>query len=275
MIRLERQRTAAAIKVGYRGQNRIRRERELLDRHLAQEKPRSAVWRGAKDQLRSESGGKCAYCEGKAEHVAHGDVEHFRPKSKYWWLAYCYDNFLYSCQICNQSHKSNHFPPHHQPRLPEPALPPTPRPADLDDLAGTLAPDPLDTTAVDQFRSDCRAEGAHLLNPYEEDPEALFAWRADSVLREVELVQRDASSGSAAALEAAETFLGLNRDELKRWRWEVYETAETLALTVLSGRLQPALRRRIEDKLQRMMSTEGEFAGMVRFLVRENLGLAL
>ena len=42
--------------------------------------------------------------------VAYGDVEHFRPKSKYWWLAYCYENYLYSCQMCNQRYKKAEFP---------------------------------------------------------------------------------------------------------------------------------------------------------------------
>ena len=110
MIKLERERTINTVSRGFRGQLRINRERELLDRKLAGTKPRSSVWKGAKAQLKAESAGKCGYCEGKADHVAHGDVEHFRPKSIYWWLAYCYDNYVYSCQICNQTFKVAHFP---------------------------------------------------------------------------------------------------------------------------------------------------------------------
>lgn len=44
---------------------------------------------------------KCAFCEQKAEVLA---VEHFRPKSIYYWLAYSWDNLLLACQKCN-SHK--------------------------------------------------------------------------------------------------------------------------------------------------------------------------
>jgi len=36
-------------------------------------------------------------------------VEHFRPKRKYFWLAYEWDNLLLSCHDCNNS-KSEHFP---------------------------------------------------------------------------------------------------------------------------------------------------------------------
>ena len=72
-------------------------------------KPDSGVWRRAKAHLKAETHGKCAYCESSTSTVAYGDVEHFRPKSVYWWLAYCYDNFSYSCQLCNQLYKKATF----------------------------------------------------------------------------------------------------------------------------------------------------------------------
>jgi uncharacterized protein (TIGR02646 family) len=66
---------------------------------------------------------KCAFCESKVTHVAHGDVEHFRPKAGYqqrqqdavsgpgyYWLAYEWTNLLFACQICNQQGKRNLFP---------------------------------------------------------------------------------------------------------------------------------------------------------------------
>jgi len=48
---------------------------------------------------------KCAYCEQKVEEL---HVEHYRPKSIYWWLAYSWDNLLLACPVCNRN-KSNHF----------------------------------------------------------------------------------------------------------------------------------------------------------------------
>lgn len=42
---------------------------------------------------------KCAYCEFNVEQ---GQVEHYRPKTKYYWLAYSWDNLLFGCPTCNQ-----------------------------------------------------------------------------------------------------------------------------------------------------------------------------
>ena len=67
--------------------------------------------------------GKCAFCESLFAHVDFGDVEHFRPKAGYrqrrsdklkrpgyYWLAYDWANLFYSCKLCNQRFKANHFP---------------------------------------------------------------------------------------------------------------------------------------------------------------------
>src|SRR4051794_7502532 len=117
MIPLNRVRTATAVKAVYRGAGKRNKDVELM---LAQRaflndptkkvQFKSTFWKDAKVQLKKESKGKCAYCEANTEVVAHGDVEHYRPKSLYWWLAYTYDNYLFACQICNQVYKSDHFP---------------------------------------------------------------------------------------------------------------------------------------------------------------------
>ncbi len=86
----------------------------------------------------AQHGGKCAYCETRIRAGYPGDVEHYRPKAEvkeprdrgnrddvgcgarsrrwraatkpgYWWLAYRWDNYLYSCSRCN-SWKANSFP---------------------------------------------------------------------------------------------------------------------------------------------------------------------
>lgn len=66
---------------------------------------------------------KCCFCESKIEDVSYGEIEHFRPKAAwrqekesklsrpgYYWLAYTWDNLLWSCKICNGKHKKNLFP---------------------------------------------------------------------------------------------------------------------------------------------------------------------
>lgn len=51
----------------------------------------------------------CAYC---LKELADGDeVEHFRPKSVYWWLAYDFSNYFLACHRCNRgSVKGTRFP---------------------------------------------------------------------------------------------------------------------------------------------------------------------
>lgn len=103
------------------------------------------LWSVLKDVLLDDFHGKCAYCDATLEHVAWGDVEHFRPKAEvtedashpgYYWLAYDPDNYLPSCQKCNQGDaKKNRFP-----------------------VSGTRARRPTDSLA---------AENADLLTPHE------------------------------------------------------------------------------------------------------------
>jgi hypothetical protein len=274
VIKLTRIRTTQAIPAGFRGTRRVTRSRELLDLKRAGGEPSSNVWKAAKKQLKIETDGKCAYCEGKASHVAHGDVEHFRPKSEYWWLAYCYDNFLYSCQICNQSYKGSKFPCTGTvlatPLIPEPATE-----AQLAALAATFGVDPLDLVAVPVFDAVRLAERAGIPDPYLVDPGPLLAWEADHTLREVVVRARNNSTAARRAFAAVRDCLGLNRDELRKWRYEIYDFAMTFVLTVQDPGISANLRTRTENQLRRMMSSTGEFAGMVRYFVRDVEGLQL
>jgi len=50
--------------------------------------------------------GKCCYCESKVTGI---EIEHYRPKSKYYWLAYSWDNLMLVCSHCNKA-KGDKFP---------------------------------------------------------------------------------------------------------------------------------------------------------------------
>ena len=64
---------------------------------------------------------KCCFCEHKSQQP-YNDVEHYRPKAGadrspgsierhgYWWLAWTWENLLFSCAACNRSHKRTRFP---------------------------------------------------------------------------------------------------------------------------------------------------------------------
>lgn len=72
---------------------------------------RSNLWSELKQSLDDLSGGKCWYCESE-QHRSDNAVDHFRPKGKvaecsdhegYWWLAFDWRNYRFSCTFCNSS----------------------------------------------------------------------------------------------------------------------------------------------------------------------------
>jgi uncharacterized protein (TIGR02646 family) len=63
-----------------------------------------------KDKLKTIFNGKCAYCDSNITHITAGDIEHFRPKSAYWWLACDWNNLLFACENCNRTSKNDAFP---------------------------------------------------------------------------------------------------------------------------------------------------------------------
>lgn len=57
-----------------------------------------------RDALKVIYKNKCAYCEQKIEQY---NVEHYRPKQTYYWLAYSWDNLIMACPTCNQVKGTN------------------------------------------------------------------------------------------------------------------------------------------------------------------------
>jgi uncharacterized protein (TIGR02646 family) len=52
---------------------------------------------------------KCCDCEAKPNSQRWHGVEHIRPKVRYWWLTWTWDNLLFACHDCNNA-KRDHFP---------------------------------------------------------------------------------------------------------------------------------------------------------------------
>jgi hypothetical protein len=52
----------------------------------------------------------CAYCEVRHMTEKWRDVEHYRPKSAYPWLAWTWENLLFACKECNSDAKGDQFP---------------------------------------------------------------------------------------------------------------------------------------------------------------------
>lgn len=273
MIPLVRARTEQSIPAKYRAPAKDRHELELMRLHLDGEAPDSSHWTAAKGSLKRESFGKCAYCEAPTTTVAHGDVEHFRPKSVYWWLAYCWDNWLFACQICNQSYKRDQFPVAGQP-MQEWAL----DGADLEAIAGSLAPCPLDGDArydLAAYARETETERADLLDPYREDPATVLAWEIDEIDRIIRAAPAASDASTTRRAEACVRVLGLNREELCHERWNTYRRLRFLKDSWLRLPADEPLRAEAELMIQSMLADDAAFAGMCRYFVRTRWQLPL
>ncbi len=190
--------------------------------------------RDVKDRLEQISHGKCSYCEGAVEHVAWGDVEHYRPKSVYWWLAYTWENLLLSCQICN-NRKSNEFPVRNQ--------------------RATFENPDLD------------AEDPGIVNPMTEDPEEYFEYEYYG--EEAALIPgSELNNGASERVRVSIAVCDLNREELKRRRTRVLAELKSLIEIYLSSGQNTLIHQKAEMMLKNKASGESPFTGIVRYYLR-------
>jgi uncharacterized protein (TIGR02646 family) len=84
----------------------VAQQREDVPRDKFPPHWRSSDVRGV---LKARCGTACAYCLDIIGRSGE-DVEHYRPKNLYWFLAYMPSNYLSSCRRCNSSRKINRFP---------------------------------------------------------------------------------------------------------------------------------------------------------------------
>lgn len=68
-------------------------------------KPSDSRWRDFHNDLRQVFFGLCAYCE----EICRGEVEHFRPKSRFPEQTYEWSNWVFACHDCNHA-KSDKWP---------------------------------------------------------------------------------------------------------------------------------------------------------------------
>lgn len=67
-------------------------------------------WSALKNIYMNTQHYKCAYCERRLEGKIEFDIEHFRPKKKYYLLAYRPKNYIVACKVCNTICKGDDFP---------------------------------------------------------------------------------------------------------------------------------------------------------------------
>ena len=272
MISLKRERTAA-IPTNFKGTKRVAYNLELLklkrDGKLdadVNKVLKSATWKPAKKQLLKESKNKCAYCETPTTVVAYGDVEHFRPKSTYWWLAYCYENYLASCTICNQQYKSDNFSIVNA-IMKGPLVRSTHTNAQLAAMAAAITPDPLDDTAgipIADLINAMLGEYALLIDPYIEDPSQYLSYKP--ILANKEIVVVPTKPKYANVVKACEEFFGINRKELLDLRFQHYCTYMTYKYVLQDRGISATTTTMVTNRINELKGDGSAYAGMIRYL---------
>ena len=68
-------------------------------------KPTDDYWRSFHKDVKRDFGGICGYCESRPK----GQIDHFKPKSRYPKLVYYWNNWVFACHDCNHA-KGRGFP---------------------------------------------------------------------------------------------------------------------------------------------------------------------
>lgn len=172
---------------------------------LKKKKIKPSCYKKSKQKLEKQFYKKCAYCE--TEYLATSDtwIEHYRPKSQYYWLAYEWSNLIPTCTKCNRK-KKNYFPLiNENNRVNKPPM-----------SNGTLV------------YSDCKAdtstlmnEQAFILHPKIDNPETFLDFRIDNKFTGIEITGKDIidSCYNGRGYTTIE-ICDLNRNDLKLDRYK-------------------------------------------------------
>ena len=235
----------------------------ILDKHKF-----PSTWSPCKEQLHRESYAKCAYCESPTTVVSYGDVEHYRPKSKYWSLAYCYDNYLASCTLCNQKYKKAKFKTLHA-QIKPPLIKKNSTDTSLEKIIDQITPDPIQETdgiPWDTYSQQHTTERPLLLNPYIDDPKLYFGWDVAPENESVRLVPLDAKNAlHVDIVKASEEDYGINRPELCFHRFEAY-LVYCAARLISEDLTIPENYRNMQQRIrERLLREESAYSGMLYY----------
>jgi|HubBroStandDraft_3_1064219.scaffolds.fasta_scaffold180820_1 hypothetical protein len=280
MIRLTRVRTTPPIHKNFYGAARVAANLALMKKKrdgelesASEAKWDSAFWKKAKKQLLVETSGKCAYCETPTSVVDYGDVEHFRPKSKYWWLAYSYENYLASCAICNQKFKSDDFLLRNEnSKMPGPIIHTDYTDERLKQMAAMITVDPVTSNEgmpYEIFEDQIQSEWALLVNPYFEDPEEFYAYTPIIETQEVHVVPTKKEYKDV--VRASEDLFGINRTELLNLRFQWYCLYMTFRHSLADPGITSNTAIMNQNQINNMKKGNMPYTGMVRYLETQQL----
>ena len=175
---------------------------------------------------------KCAYCESRVEEL---HVEHFRPKSIYYWLSYSWDNLMLCCPSCNKQ-KNNEF-----------------------EVEKRIAINDIAITDFHNLNSKYeKYENSKLINPEQEDC-------SDKVFftKEGEIYSSDEKVDTTISV------CKLNRKKLIEFRKPIYDTFEKEILSRINEKDE--LKRRIGEFIEQTKQSHTEFQTFRKFIYKNLL----
>lgn len=229
------------------------------------------VWGRAKRSLLKESYKKCGYCERKVARIGY-NCEHYRPKSKYYWLAYSYLNYIPSCSECNEE-KFDRFEIDGN-KVPLPMDFETMTLEDVNEKAGHFSEEPLfDTSKRWRYskyvQKRHKREKPRLLNPYLDQPEKVLGYHCSDINQEVCIVSRAFwHSHRIKVEETTKESVRLNRPELVKDRYRAlleFREAWFDAKSIPDRNKRKKELKRLEEEFTR---PNKEYSGMFRFYTK-------
>jgi len=180
---------------------------------------------------------KCSYCERLRDARRESDIDHFRPKAHYWWLAYEWKNLLFTCRKCNQEHKKDQFPIR-------------------DEAVRANGPD-----------CDLDLEESLLLDPCKDDPELFLKWDWWTIFAGNSLALVDHRDERGRTTVAT---LGLNSGELPPERGRIVLRIDALITKYRAGVYfgNNMLINAAVDDIERELAPDQEFIGLKRAMLR-------
>jgi hypothetical protein len=175
----------------------------------------------AKGELHRQQHRKCCYCEKWVQEASFNDLEHFRPKSKYWWLTWEWLNLMFACPNCNRGEKNDEFPL--RPGSPVLLAPPAAAVVELPwliDPADAQGMDPLDVIAFKRVGKQwwpygCNPHGDETVRVLGLARPALLTeysdWVEDHIIPGVENIMDEMERGMRNADAVSRVWRGLTR----------------------------------------------------------------
>lgn len=199
------------------------------------------IWADLSDLLSEQTKGKCWYCETN-ECRSDNPIDHFRPKNKvaecdghpgYWWLAFDWKNYRFSCTYCNSRRvevdtsggKQDHFPIFFPP-------------------------------GWNQCETDSNAERPMLLDPFDEDDCKLITFNDNGEARPV--VSDEKSENYTKAYTSIELY-HLNHKPTARARKIIFQKIRTL----VSG-TNELLDQGVDEKTNAIKASKKELIRLIR-----------